>query len=105
MNLVFVGASIARPLKNGTILGLQEQVCVSPHGDGFCIGKIRGRPMVAPTTHLWAFYLIFSSAQLSSTRKPISPSSGAAKSLMLVQSKAGQSRASGSSRRSMHSRC
>ena len=45
-----VGASLARPPKNVVFRISRRKITVfSPCGDGFCFGKIHGRPRVAPT--------------------------------------------------------
>ena len=48
---IFVGAIIDRPPKNYVFRIFRRIITgVSPCGDGFCINKIRGRSMIAPTT-------------------------------------------------------
>ena len=45
-----VGAIIARPPKNSVFRIIRREITLfSPCGDGFCFGKIHGRPRVAPT--------------------------------------------------------
>ena len=45
-----VGAIMDRPPKNGVFRILIREITVFlPYGNGFCLGKIRGRPLVAPT--------------------------------------------------------
>ena len=51
----YVGASIARPLKNEVFRIIRRKITrFSPCGDRFCFSKTCGRPMVAPTR---VFYL------------------------------------------------
>ena len=46
-----VGAIIDRPPKNAVFRIFRRKIiCLSPCGDRFCIGKICGRSMIAPTT-------------------------------------------------------
>ena len=49
-----VGASIARPSKKYVFrISRREITMFSPCGDRFCLGKICGRPMVAPTDYFF----------------------------------------------------
>jgi len=47
-------AIIDRPPKNAVFrISRREKTAFSPYGDGFCLGKIRGRSMIAPTDSIF----------------------------------------------------